>query len=228
MSGFAFLASATAALNNLDDRVVPLIIADILLAPLMATRQGVSNDVEVILRDTVIRFSSLFLIEKIGLFKKLSDAGNRLSTFGAGAQIVSAIAILHTIHMTLLRIIGLRTTTSDDTKADTRRTISERVMGTQLGVPVVPIVDIAIMTGAAFLYPQDGSKKTLNFGLLLYLLALGGRESGFQIINYLRQNGAPIGGAKAAGVVMTIAAVALGGGLLNLVGLSIKRKGTST
>ena len=212
------LASATNALKALDDRVLPLIIADILFAPLMATRQGVSNDIEVILRDTLIRFSSLFLISKVGVFRSLIDwAKGASSRFVPAGQvgILVSIAVAHTIHMTLLRIMGLRSTTSDDTKADTRRTISERVMGTQLGVPVVPIADIAIMAGASMI--ASIFQKEVILGVLLYLLALGGREPGYQIINYLRQNGFPIGGAKATGVVMLLASLGLGGGLIKTV-----------
>lgn len=205
------------ALNDFDKRIVPLLLADLIFAPLMATRQGVSNDLNVIMRDTLIRFSSLFVIFKLPVINNFVQTVTQIGGGGSRASVVVlGIALVHTLHLTLLRIVGMNGTTSDDTKQGRRGTIAQRVMGTQLGVPVVPLADIAIMVAASFIAGgQNQQNQNYLFGVFLYLLALGGREPTTNIMLTLRQYGLPLGAAKAATVILSLGSVALGSSIFS-------------
>lgn len=218
------LANIMAALSQLKDYpVVPaLVISDLIFAPFMATRQGVSNDLDVILRDALIRFSSVFLVSKFGFFRdSASTFGSLGQRFSPGLGIILQFAALHTIHITLLRMIGIRGTTSDDTKQGRRGTISQRVMGTQFGVPVVPIVDIAIMTGASIVASKNSEPRMLVM-VLLYLLALGGRQTSVQVRDTMRGYGVPVGLASATSLIIMIAGLGMGGGIMQRLGFGLK------
>ena len=218
------IAMVMASLKQFENLpVLPaLVISDLIFAPFMATRQGVSNDLDVILRDALIRFSSVFLVSKFGFFRdSASTIGGLGQRFSPGLGIILQFAALHTIHITLLRIIGIRGTTSDDTKQGRRGTISQRVMATQFGVPVVPIVDIAIMTGASIVASKNLEPKTLVM-VLIYLLALGGRQTSVQVRDTMRGYGVPVGLASATSLLIMIVGLGMGGGMMQRFGFGVK------
>ena len=219
------MSAAAVAYKNLDRRIIPLLISDLILTPLMATNQ--TNDLEVIVRDTIIRFSSLFIVSKIGMVEKVKQTISSIggAAIGQRGQFLLAIAVLHTVNMTYLRILGLTATSNEDVKGVRGSSISQRVMKTQLGVPVLPLADIAVIAGASLILSLT-VEENFNAGLLLFLLALGGRQPMINLKIMLQRIGIPVGQANGLSVMTVLASLALGGGFIqSVVGAQLTNMG---
>lgn len=222
------MSAAAVAFKSLDPRIIPLILSDLILTPLMATNQ--TNDIDVIVRDTIIRFSSLFIVSKIGVVERVQQIISRIggNAIGQQGQFLLGIAVLHTITMTYLRIIGLTATSNEDVQGLRGYSIRERVMKTQLGVPVLPLADIAIIAGASLLLSLTVDEN-FNAGLLLFMLALGGRQPMINIKIMLQRMGIPVGQARGLSVMTVLASLALGGGIFQrFIGVQLTNMGNAT
>lgn len=211
-------ALAANSLKGMDNRVLPLLLADVLLTPLMETSAPVAS-LDTIVRDTAIRFASLFLVDRVAALSLVKTAIERSANMlpvprGEGFGVVVGLLALHTTHVLLLRLIGLPGTSVEEDEP--RGPISQRLMARQLGVPVVPLADLAIMVGASAIAGMNIDTNLMG-ALVLYVFALGGRRVSAGMRTALVQSGVPVPLAGAVTVGGVLLGLAVGGGTLSRV-----------
>lgn len=165
--------------NQIDPRIPALLVSDLIFSPMINARGGTNREPD--LRDTFIRLASIAVVPK--LLPKLVP---QLPSFlGLPSNTILIAAWLHTVHMMILRLLRVKATSPDE---------GDGVFGTtQSRIPIVPVVDIAIIAGASLLITLLGGRKVSMVLFLVYVLGIGGRDAVTIVKEFIRAQGIPVG-----------------------------------